>query len=314
MKKLKMVFMGTPDIAEPCLELLHNHPLIEIHKVISMPDRPAGRGHNLCSPPVAELAKKFKLPLFQTENVNKEEELLQELEAAEIDFILVFAFAQFLSERVINIGKLGSFNIHTSLLPRYRGAAPIQYALMNGDKETGVTVQRIVKKMDAGDVALCLKTPIEDFETGGLLYTKLKFLAPSALTELINQIVNDKLEFKGQDESCVCFAPTLKKEDGFLNFEKETCCQIINKIRGLQPWPGSYCFLNGKRLKVFAAEPVNTQTTPGSVNTKHGTLIIGTQDRSLRLTLVQLEGKKQGTDTELLNGIREDIIINGDQK
>ena len=154
MKKQRVVFCGTPDFSVPTLELLHNHPLIEVAYVVTMPDRPKGRGQQLHSPPVAEFAKQNKIPLFQTANINKENDFLNQLKREKIDFLMVLAFAQFLSDRVLNIPKLGCFNIHTSLLPKYRGAAPIQYALLNGDCVTGVSIQKITSKLDAGDVAL----------------------------------------------------------------------------------------------------------------------------------------------------------------
>ena len=151
MKKLNVVFFGTPDFSVPTLELLHHHPDINLLAIVTMPDRPAGRGQELKSPPVAEYAKQNKIQLYQVENINKEETILSQLEQKNVDFILVLAFAQFLGSRVLKMPKLGCFNIHTSILPKYRGAAPIQYALLNGDTSTGVSIQKMVKEMDAGD-------------------------------------------------------------------------------------------------------------------------------------------------------------------
>jgi methionyl-tRNA formyltransferase len=139
MKKFRVAFCGTPEFSVPTLDLLSNHPHIELVKVISMPDRPAGRGMELKSPEVIEFAKTKKSPFFQTENINKEPQMIQELKELELDFIVVLAFAQFLGSEMLTLSRLGCFNIHTSVLPKYRGAAPIQYALLNGDKETGVS-------------------------------------------------------------------------------------------------------------------------------------------------------------------------------
>jgi methionyl-tRNA formyltransferase len=167
MKKLRTIFLGTPDFSIPVLEMLTNHHNIELVQVITMPDRPAGRGQEMQSPPVAMFAKEKKIPLLQTENINKEEAFFENFNSTNTDLIIVLAFAQFLGTKILALPKLGCFNIHTSLLPKYRGAAPIQYALWNGDKSTGVSIQKMVKKMDAGDLAHSHPLPILENETGG---------------------------------------------------------------------------------------------------------------------------------------------------
>jgi methionyl-tRNA formyltransferase len=313
MKKLNVVFCGTPDFSLPTLELLHHHPHINIVGVVTMPDRPSGRGQELKSPPVAEYAKLNKLPLYQVENINREDKILEELEFKKVDFILVLAFAQFLGSRVLNMPKLGCFNIHTSILPKYRGAAPIQYALLNGDRTTGVSIQRMVKEMDAGDLVHFHELPISETETGGQLFVRLKFQAALSTNVLIETIINDKLIFTPQDPAGVSFAPTLKKEDGLLNFKLSTTVKIQNQIRALDPWPGTYCFLNNQRLKVFEIEKLQRSLKPGETSIEFGQLTIGTLDGVVRLSSVQLEGKKICSDTELLNGLKNkggEIILN----
>ncbi|MDD4974667.1 MAG: methionyl-tRNA formyltransferase [Bacteriovorax sp.] len=313
MKKLNVVFCGTPDFSLPTLELLHHHPHINIVGVVTMPDRPSGRGQELKSPPVAEYAKLNKLPLYQVENINREEKILEELENKKIDFILVLAFAQFLGSRILNMPKLGCFNIHTSILPKYRGAAPIQYALLNGDTSTGVSIQRMVKEMDAGDLVHFHELPISETETGGQLFVRLKFQAALSTNVLIDTILKNKLIFTPQDPTGVSFAPTLKKEDGLLNFKLSTAIKIQNQIRALDPWPGTYCFLNNQRLKVFEVEKLQRSLNPGETSTEFGQLAVGTLDGVIRLSSVQLEGKKICSDTELLNGLKNkggEIILN----
>ena len=310
MKKFRVAFCGTPDFSVPTLELLSIHPQIELVKVISMPDRPAGRGMELKSPEVIEFAKAKKIPFFQTENINRDPEMMKELKSLELDFVVVLAFAQFLGNEMLNIGKLGCFNIHTSILPKYRGAAPIQYALMNGDTETGVSIQKMVKKMDAGDLVHFHTVTISPTETGGQLYTRLKFQAALAMNDLITKLSRNEINYTSQDEDKVSFAPTLKKEDGLLHFHEKTTAQILNLIRALDPWPGTYCFLNGKRLKVLAAEKYHAKLPPGKSQNDMGSLVVGCLDGSLRLTEVQLEGKKACSDRELLNGIKTEIILN----
>lgn len=312
-KKLNVVFCGTPDFSVPTLELLHQHPHINLVGVVTMPDRPAGRGHELKSPPVAEYAKEHKLPLYQVENINRDESALAELETKNIDFILVLAFAQFLGSRVLNMPKMGCFNIHTSILPKYRGAAPIQYALLNGDATTGVSIQRMVKEMDAGDLVHFHELAIAPTETGGQLYTRLKFQAALSTNTLIETILENKLVFTPQDPNGISFAPTLKKEDGLLDFKESTITKIQNQIRALDPWPGTYCFLGKQRLKVFEVEKLQRTLKPGETSTEHGHLAVGTLDGAIRLSSIQLEGKKVCGDTELLNGLKNkggEIIIN----
>lgn len=309
MKKLKVAFCGTPDFSVPTLDLLANHPHIDLRYVISMPDRPAGRGMELKSPEVIEYAKAKKIPFFQTENINKEPEFLAKLKNEDLDFVVVLAFAQFLGAEMLSMGKLGCFNIHTSVLPKYRGAAPIQYALLNGDHETGVSIQKMVKKMDAGDLVHFHTVAIAPTENGGQLYTRLKFQAALAMNDFLVKVIENKITYTPQDETNVSFAPTLKKEDGLLKFSQKTTAEILNLIRALDPWPGTHCFLNGKRLKVLIAEPYHAKLAPGKAKNDLGSLVVGCLDGSLRLSEIQLEGKKAGTDRELLNGIKSDIVI-----
>src|SRR5690606_36116076 len=241
---------------------------------------------------------------------NKEEEFLAQLESMKLDGMVVLAFAQFLGSRLLNMSRLGCFNIHTSILPKYRGAAPIQYALWNGDSETGVSIQKMVKKMDAGDLVHFHTEKIAPTETGGQLYTRLKFQAALAMNDFITKILNNEVIYTPQDESLVSFAPTLKKEDVLLNFKEKTVGQILNLIRALDPWPGTYCFLNGKRMKVLEAEKYHAKLSPGKAQNDMGSLVVGCLDGSLRLTQIQLEGKKACSDRELLNGLKTEIILN----
>ena len=312
-QKLNVVYCGTPDFSVPTLMELYNNPAINLVGVITMPDRPAGRGQELKSPPVAEFAKTHNIKLFQVENINREPQILDELEGMKIDFILVLAFAQFLGSRVLNMPRLGCFNIHTSILPKYRGAAPIQYALLNGDTSTGVSIQKMVKEMDAGDLVHFDEINIAPDENGESLYNRLKNQAAISTKALIEKIQNNNLVYTPQDPAGVSFAPTLKKEDGFLDFKNSNYKKLYNQIRALDPWPGTYCFLNGQRLKVFSIEKIHRSLKPGETSLEHGQLSVGLLDSSIRLSSIQLEGKKVCTDTELLNGLKNkggEIILN----
>lgn len=310
MRKYRIAFCGTPEFSVPTLDLLFHHPNINILKVISMPDRPAGRGMELKSPEVIEFAKEKKIPFIQTENINKERDLIHELRELDLDFVVVIAFAQFLGSDLLSMGKMGCFNIHTSILPKYRGAAPIQYAIMNGDNETGVSIQKMVKKMDAGDLVHFHKIKISPTETTGLLYTRLKFQAALAMNDFIFKLLSDEITYTPQDESQVTYAPTLQKEHGHINFKEKKVIDVLNLIRALDPWPGTYCFLNGKRLKVLEAQPYHSKIPSGLCQNDLGSLVVGCSDGSIRLTRVQLEGKKACTDRELLNGLKAELNIN----
>ncbi len=286
--------MGTPDFSVPTLEILHHSPLVELMGVISMPDRPAGRGQQLQSPAVIQYAKNEKIPFFQSENINQDKALIEQIKKMKLDFILVLAFAQFLNKDWLSIAPGNVFNIHTSLLPLYRGAAPIQAALLHGDQETGVSIQRMVKKMDAGDIAFSSKTPIASHENGGLLSTRLKFLAALATHEFLENLSLGTLNFIEQNHSQASFASTIKRDDGFLDFENSSAESLMRKLRAYDPWPGSFCFLNQKRLKVFAMEKTSQKLAAGEILVgPKKELFIGTQTETLSILSVQPEGKRK---------------------
>jgi methionyl-tRNA formyltransferase len=309
MNKLKVVYCSTPDIGIPCLELLAQHTKIELVKVLSMPDREAGRGQKLRSPAIVDFCRSHKLPFFQTPNLNHESVLLEDLKKTEVDIIIVFAFAQFLKQPWLDLPTLGCFNIHTSLLPLYRGAAPIQYALLNGDRETGVSIQKMVLKMDAGDIAYLKQTSIFDHDNTLSLTSRLKFLAPLALDDFLDQVLNDQLKYIAQDESKVSYAPTIKKEETLIDLKSLSCKTFINKVRAYGPRPGAHFFVDGKRLKILEAVKSNHPASPGKLENVHGQLILGCLDGSLRLTQVQMEGKKVSSDSVFLNGHRGPLEI-----
>ncbi len=311
--KLNIVYFGTPEFSVPTLEALYNNPNVNILKVISMPDRPKGRGMKLQSPPVIEFAKQRDLPFFQTQNINKEPELLKELETLNIDVFIVLAFAQFLGGKLLNLPRKGCFNIHTSLLPKFRGAAPIQYAIMNGDTTTGVSIQRMVSKMDAGDVCLSKEVEILKEENGETLSDKLQKEAANSIQSFISQLASDSLKYETQDEGLVSFAPTLNKSDGLIDFKNMSVKDIFNRVRGLDPWPGTYCFLGKKRLKIKKIEIEKENITspfPGKVDITFGTLSVSCIDGVIRLRQIQLEGKKESEDGSFLRGYKGDLEIN----
>lgn len=304
MSKLNCVFCATPGIAKDTLVALTNNPKVNLSLIISMPDRPAGRGKELRSPEVINIAKELNIDFIQTNNLNKSEEFSLWSKNNPVDVIIVFAFAQFLGSKILNTPKLGCFNIHTSLLPKYRGAAPMQHALFNGDTTTGICIQRMVKKMDAGNIVCMKEISILPNDDLGLLHDKFQLIAPELVDKLIEDLTNNSLQETTQNESLVSFAPSITKNDTLLDFRSHGNIDLHNKIRGLSPIPSCFCFLNGKRLKVFKSELSDVALNPEEVSTQFNTLLIGTNQGSLRLCEVQLEGKSRCSDFELINGFK----------
>lgn len=305
MKKLDVIYCGTPDFSVPTLELLHNHPHINLKMVVSMPARPAGRGNTIKTPPVIEYCQQNKIPFLQTENINNEKAFLEEITKNKVDFILVLAFAQFLSKHLLSLPEIGCFNIHTSLLPKYRGASPIQHAILNGDAITGVTIQKMVSKMDAGKIVIQTPLSIGITETGAQLYTRLKFQSAITTNEFIKQVLDEELDYVKQDESQITFAPTLKKEDGLLDFFHKTSKENFNKIKAFNPWPSTYCFINEKRTKIIETDSSPLDLKPGEIKIFENKIHIGCLKGSIMPTLLQLEGKKACLPHEFINGLKD---------
>ena len=304
-----VVFFGSPEIALPTLEFLAQGQQCQLVHTVTQPSRPIGREQKIFLPPVGEFCRNHSLPFSQSENINIDESLLQKLSDLKPDIFLVFAFSQFLKSHVLNLPKLGCFNIHTSLLPKYRGAAPIQYALLNGDSSTGVSIQKMVKKMDAGDVCTTVPVDIGPDESASSLTHTLSLAARNACEIFLTSLNNQTLKFSPQDESGISFAPIIQKESGRLSFDSMTAKECLRKLRAFDPWPGIHCYLNGKRLKILSASLENSNLAPGGLDVSNKMLVVGCKENNLRLKQVQLEGKKPCSDIELLNGLRGPVVI-----
>lgn len=304
---LRVIFCGTPDIAVPSLEAVARHPKVKLELVISQPDRPAGRGQQLKSPEVVARAKELGINVFQCENLNKETEFLNSLTNNPPDLIIVFAFAQFLGSKILNLPKIGCFNIHTSLLPRHRGAAPIHYGIWCGDKTGGVSIQRMVKKMDAGDICHSIPTSISDNETTPELYERLKKLAEVATTEFLEKAISNQLAFTPQDEKLVTFAPTIKKEEGYIDPLLLDSIEIDRRVRAFKPWPGVQVMLGQKRCKLDWVVPSSHRVEAGQLKKIDGKLILGCLDSSLEIIRLQPEGKPVMDASSWLNGQQGDL-------
>lgn len=300
----RILFMGTPDFALPALEQLYtrNYPVIG---VVTQPDRPHGRGQKEVAPPVKLLAQKLGLPVFQPEKV-KDPAFLETLHELSPEMVVVAAYGQILPKAIIDFPPLKCLNIHPSLLPKYRGAAPINWAIIRGEIKTGVTIMSMDEGMDSGDILLQQETLIEADEDFGRLHDRLAVQGASLLIEAIDLMSAGKALFKPQDASQVTFAPRLKKETGQINWNSGVE-DIVNLIRGLSPTPAAYTYISEQALKVFSAssEKSNVSDAPGKIGaqTDRG-LAVAAVDGYVFLKEIQLAGKKRMFVSDFLRGYR----------
>ncbi|KYQ87121.1 methionyl-tRNA formyltransferase [Thermoactinomyces sp. AS95] len=296
--------MGTPDFAVPSLRLLlEEKDQVEVIGVVTQPDRPKGRKKVLTPPPVKVEAIKHDLPVFQPQKLRSEEAIRQVLEL-QPDLIVTAAYGQILPEPVLNAPKYGCINVHASLLPKYRGGAPIHHAIINGEKETGVTIMYMVKALDAGDMLLQRAIPITSGDNVGTMHDKLANLGAELLKEVLPSILDGTVQAVPQDDEQATFAPNITREDEKIDWER-TAQELDCQIRGLCPWPVAYTLWKGKPFKIWKASVVNeeTQGEPGTViRLDADGIVVATGKGLLRLTEVQPSGKKPMPARQFING------------
>ena len=301
MSKLKTIFMGTPDFAVPCLEVLQAKT--EVLAVITQPDRPKGRGHNLQASPVKQKALEYNLPVLQPEKI-KTEEFTAELEKLQPDLIVVVAFGQILSQRILDIPPLGCVNVHASLLPRYRGAAPIHWSIINGEKETGVTTMLMDAGLDTGDMLLKDKVTITEEMTTEELHDQLMAMGGKLLAETIDGLANGTITPEKQDDSISNYAGMLNKETGHVDWSK-SAVEIHNLIRGLNSWPVAWSMKDGKNYKFWRTkvENRNSDKAPGTVvELRKNSFCLATGEGLLEVLEIQPPSKKRMSAGDLLRG------------
>lgn len=292
-KTFRIIFMGTPDFSVPALQGLIDGP-DQVVAVVTQPDRPKGRGKKLSPPPVKVLAESAEIPVLQPTKI-RTTEFADKLRSYEPDLIIVAAYGRILPASILDLPPLGCINIHGSLLPRHRGAAPIQWAILAGDKEAGVTIMQMDVGMDTGAMLLPASLPVEKDETAGSLFTKLSTLGGTALLQALDLLRQDNLPPIEQDHSLATEAPPLKKEDGSIDWTR-SAVEIHCLIRGMDPWPTAFSFLDGKRFRFFAPELSNTPShqEPGSIiQADRDGLLLATGDGVLLVREIQPEGKKR---------------------
>lgn len=303
---MKIVFCGTPQFAVPSLRALLDHGF-DVRLVVSQPDRPSGRGMQVAPTPVKQLALNRGIEVVQPEKIKNNQEFHARLEQIAPEAIVVVAYGRIIPQWMIDLPPLGNINGHASLLPKYRGAAPIQWAIAMGETVTGTTTMRIDAGLDTGDMLLKRELPILPEDTAVTLMPKLAELTAEALVETLPALKAGRIRPQKQNDADATLAPILKKEDGLISSDR-TATEIWNRLRGFQPWPGAFTKFRGKSLNVTAARPLPSGTAvidPGALRIDCGQLLLGCgQMSTLELLEVQPEGKKRMPAKDFINGYR----------
>lgn len=302
MPPLRIIFMGTPAFAVPTLQMLIDRGE-EVVAVVTQPDRPKGRGQQTQAPPVKELARKYDIPVIQPLKV-RSPEVIEEIRSYAPDLIVVIAFGQILPKALLEIPRHGCINVHASLLPRYRGAAPLNWCIINGEQETGITTMLMDVGLDTGDMLLKQAIPIHPDEDASSLHDRLSALGAETMAQTLDLLAKGELVPEKQDDSLTCYAPLLKKELGEINWDNEPVV-ISNLVRGVTPWPGAYTWLDGRMLKVYRVRVAAGDGVPGTVLSagKNG-LEIACKGGSVIIDELQLEGKKRLAAADFLAGYK----------
>jgi len=300
---MKILFMGTPDFAVPSLAALIRSGC-KVSGVVTQPDRPKGRGRQAAAPPVKVLAECHGIAVYQPERV-RDAAFLEVFRGIAPDLVVVAAFGQILPKEILSHPKYGCINVHPSLLPRYRGAAPIQWTLIRGETKTGVTIMQMDEGVDSGDILLQEETPIGPEEDFGALHDRLSLMGAELLMRAVESVETGKAVRRPQDPALATLAPRLKKEDGLIRWERG-CREILNLIRGLSPAPGAYTCLNGKVLKIFSAavSECRHEKPPGTAGPLSEGLAVAAGGGYVLLREVQLENKNRMSIRDFLRGCR----------
>lgn len=302
-QSLNLVFCGTPRFAVPTLDALVTAGF-PVRLVVTRPDKPSGRGLEPTLSPLKQRALQLNLPVTQPEAIKNNDDFRAQLSALQPGAIIVVGYGRILPQWMIDLPHFGNINLHASLLPKYRGAAPIQWAIANGESVTGVTTMRIDAGLDTGDILLQKSFPISAEDTAETLAPKLAAIGADLMIETLHGLDSGKVHPRPQDNAQATSAPVLKKEDGHIDFHR-TAGQICNRLRGFQPWPGAYTTFRGKNLRVWAARRVEFRAEEGQFLLPDDRIIVGCgAGTALELLEVQPEAKKRMSARDFLHGYR----------
>ncbi|MBB1094932.1 methionyl-tRNA formyltransferase [Limosilactobacillus sp. BG-MG3-A] len=299
-----IVFMGTPEFAVPILQSLIDNPEYDVQAVLTQPDHHIGRKRTLHKSPVKELAEQYNIEVLQPAKLSKSPEM-EKIISLQPDLMITAAYGQFLPTKLLDAAKIAAINVHGSLLPRYRGGAPIQYSIINGDKETGVSIMYMVKKMDAGDIISQTSIPIEDTDDSGTMFKKLSLLGRDLLLETLPKLISGDINPVAQDPEKVVFSPNITSEQEQIDFRLPAHL-IDAKVRGLRPAPLGNMIIDGLRTKIYDVTPLEEKTDlePGKVVrvTKHQLVIAAGDGTTYQINKLKPAGKKAMDITSYLNG------------
>ncbi|AUN15417.1 methionyl-tRNA formyltransferase [Paraclostridium sordellii] len=299
---MKIVFMGTPEFAVPCLQKIIDEGH-EVLAVVTQPDKPKGRGKKLAMPPVKELALKYNIDVYQPVKA-REDSFVEKLKEINPELIVVVAFGQILPKSILDIPKFGCVNVHASLLPKYRGAAPLNWVIINGEEKTGVTTMYMDVGLDTGDMILKSEIPLDDEITAGELHDKMMIQGAEVLKDTIDLISKGEAPREKQNDEETCYSPIMDKSLGNIDWSK-SATDIHNLIRGVNPWPSSYTTYDKQTMKIWKTKVLDklSEKTPGTILSvdKNG-IEVSTGDKVLQISEIQMSGKKRMIVSEYIKG------------
>lgn len=299
---MKIVFMGTPEFAVPCLQKIIDEGH-EVLAVVTQPDKPKGRGKKLAMPPVKELALKYDIDVYQPVKA-REESFVEKLKEINPELIVVVAFGQILPKSILDIPKFGCVNVHASLLPKYRGAAPLNWVIINGEEKTGVTTMYMDVGLDTGDMILKSEIPLDDEITAGELHDKMMVQGAEVLKDTINLISKGEAPREKQNDEETCYSPIMDKSLGNIDWSK-SATDIHNLIRGVNPWPSAYTTYDKQTMKIWKTKVLDksSEKTPGTIiNVDKNGIEVSTGDKVLQISEIQMSGKKRMIVSEYIKG------------
>jgi methionyl-tRNA formyltransferase len=297
-----IVFLGSPGFACPFLETLAADPRFLIQAVISQEDKPAGRKKILTPTPVKALAQQLNLPVFTPEKLNRDELLLEKIKKLKPDFLLVVAYGQILNQRVLNLPSIKSINVHGSILPKYRGASPIEQALLAGDRETGLSIMEMSLKMDTGAVYTVIRENIQPDDNNQTLRQRLSAKGAAEIGEILLKIKEGKLSAAPQDDSQASYCQKISKTDGLINPLEQTASAVYNRFRAFWGWPGIYLHHRSKSIKLLEIKTIDRTITPGQFEIIDNQIFLGCREGSIQILQLQPEGKNPQTAEVFLRG------------